>query len=206
MSYAAGLAVGATLGKGIHDLIWRETKPKPHLTLVSDLPGRRRYRTAGISGELAALLQDKLPCLPCIDSCRVNAASGSILLEFAPENAAKVTEVMSQVETRLFGGKVCTSANKTQPAVNATKISRPREARANLAPQAGKLTQNVRQCAVSISDWLKKVTGGWFDISSLASVFFLIRGIRKTLLTQQMPSGSQMLWWALSLMRGWRTA
>ena len=42
-------------------------------------------------------------------------------------------------------------------------------------------------------------------MSSLASLLFLLRGLRKMLLTGQYPSGSQMLWWAVTLMRGWRT-
>ena len=55
------------------------------------------------------------------------------------------------------------------------------------------------------SAWINRHTAGWFDMSSLVSLLFALRGIRKVLMTYSSPSGAQMLWWALSLMRGWRT-
>ena len=204
MSYAAGLALGASLGKGIHDLLWTDEhyKRAGGLTIVSDLPGRRRYRAATLTDGLARLLQEKLTQVEYIISCRVNAVSGSILLEFAPADKGKIDNLMTKINERVFGGK----ARRTPLAATVTPCQGQRVNNNMPVPQAGKLTQNVRRWAGDLSDWLKNVTGGWFDISSLASTFFLIRGLRKTLLTQQMPSGSQMLWWALSLMRGWKTA
>ena len=49
------------------------------------------------------------------------------------------------------------------------------------------------------------LTRGWLDVSSAAFLLFLLRGVRKMVMTKIAPSGAQMLWWAVSLMRGWRT-
>jgi len=200
MSYASGLALGASLGKMIHDFLVSGAKKSPKnfaknegLALVSALPGRHRYRAFGLDGNLAKLLPEKFTRLEFIESCSVNPLTGSILLVFSPADLDKVNKLMRDFSRRFFGGN---DAASPDAAPN----------QASDIPRAGKLTQSVRAQARQISDWLKVHTGGWFDISSLASVFFLFRGLRKMLLTQQMPSGSQMLWWALSLMRGWRTA
>ncbi|MCI6085918.1 HMA2 domain-containing protein [Selenomonas sp.] len=55
------------------------------------------------------------------------------------------------------------------------------------------------------SAWIRTASHGWLDISSAVFLIFLLRGLRKMILMKQYPSGSQMLWWAVSLMRGWRT-
>ncbi|WP_337610533.1 HMA2 domain-containing protein, partial [Mitsuokella jalaludinii] len=70
---------------------------------------------------------------------------------------------------------------------------------------AGKVTRSVRNSGRAFSAWINRHTAGWFDMSSLVSLLFALRGLRKVLMTYSSPSGAQMLWWALSLMRGWRT-
>ena len=70
---------------------------------------------------------------------------------------------------------------------------------------AGRITRSVRNSGREFSAWINRHTAGWFDMSSLVSLLFALRGIRKVLMTYSSPSGAQMLWWALSLMRGWRT-
>ena len=74
-----------------------------------------------------------------------------------------------------------------------------------LEAHAGALTKSVRGTVRAFSSWIRTASHGWLDVSSAAFLVFLLRGLRKMILTKQYPSGSQMLWWAVSLMRGWRT-
>ncbi|SHK47675.1 hypothetical protein SAMN05216582_10548 [Selenomonas ruminantium] len=168
-------------------------KPVEPFKLESDLPGRRRYRAAAVSAELAKLLEEKLAKLDYIETIKVNAESGSILLTFAVEDAGKIDALAKWMAEKLFTAQVPTAAQQ------GGAVSKMPEA------QAGIITRSIRGTVRAISNWIKDHTGGLFDMSSLASLLFLLRGFRKMFLTGQYPSGSQMLWWAVTLMRGWRT-
>ena len=213
MSYVSGFMMGAAIGKSIRRMVAGggapiarpqfkrasnsprvcQTVPKNGLELVSSLPGRRRYRAGVISPQLAEMLQEQLAKLSYIKTVAVNTASGSILLTFADKDAAAIDALAKWLEGRLFGGEKkknnCLSA-MAQEAGEA---------------HAGSITRSIRRTARAFSQWIKEHTWGCFDISSLASLLFLLRGLRKMMITRQYPSGSQMLWWALTLMRGWRT-
>ena len=205
MSYVSGFMMGAAIGKSIRQMVAGGGAPKmggtaamplrkvqrtvaaavcpaPSFKLVSSLPGRRRYRVSKLSPELAKLLEEQLVKLSYVQSVQANPVSGSILLVF--DEACK-----------FFGGV-------------ADKISRgfgKMAAMASSEAHAGSITRSIRNTARAFSQWIKDHTCGWFDMSSLASLLFLLRGLRKMMLTKQYPSGSQMLWWAVTLMRGWRT-
>lgn len=73
-----------------------------------------------------------------------------------------------------------------------------------LSPQTGSMTRSIHQAMLTLSKWLQQNTGGVFDTRSLTSLVFFVIGVRKLLLTQQFPSGTQLIWWAVSLLRGWR--
>ncbi|MCR5757094.1 MAG: hypothetical protein K6F95_04225 [Selenomonas sp.] len=169
-------------------------KPLEPFKLESDLPGRRRYRAASMSMELARLLEEKLAAFGYIKSIKVNAASGSILLTFAEEDAAKIDALAKWMGEKLFGVKQDVHASQGQ-----------QPGRMMAEAQAGSITRSIRNTVRALSNWIKDHTGGMFDMSSLASVLLFLRGFRKMLLTGQYPAGSQMLWWAVTLMRGWRT-
>ena len=66
------------------------------------------------------------------------------------------------------------------------------------------LAKSVRRSVESLSAWIQRNTGGALDLSSLVAGIFIMRGIRQLVISNNTPSGSQMLWWALSLMRGWK--
>lgn len=208
MSYVSGFMLGASIGKAIHQAMFGSKKDvksfapppskaaavKPVLPfkLVSFSAGRRRYRANYISAELSAALEEKLARLDFIKQVKVNALSGSILLTFDEKNVTKINALAKWLLVHIF----------TPPAKNtvaADDDSLPSEA------HAGQITRSIRNSARAFSGWINKSTCGWFDISSLASLIFMLRGLRKIILTQQYPSGSQMMWWALALMRGWRT-
>ena len=217
MSYVSGFMMGAAIGKSIRQMVagggapkmggaampLRKVKrtvaaavcPAPSFKLVSSLPGRRRYRVSKLSPELAKLLEEQLVKLSYVQSVQANPVSGSILLVFDEAYEADVEQLAQWLERKFFGGV-------------ADKISRGFDKMAAMASSeahAGSITRSIRNTARAFSQWIKDHTCGWFDMSSLASLLFLLRGLRKMMLTKQYPSGSQMLWWAVTLMRGWRT-
>ena len=162
------------------------------LELVSSLPGRRRYRARCLSEELAAVLEEKLARLSYIRSVRINPASGSLLFLFDEADAAKVDALAEWLEKHIFSMPQCSAGSNADAGSALTDAN------------AGQITRSIHHMAQSFSAWIKEHTYGYFDISSLASTLFLLRGIRKMVITQQYPTGVQMLWWALALMRGWR--
>lgn len=213
MSYVSGFMLGASIGKAIHQAMVGGPAPAagaraarrapapqavraaaaasiPPLKLIAATPGRRRYRAIAIAPELAASLEANLGKLAFIKSVSVNAVSASILVTYDEKNAAQVDALAKWLFIHVF-------TPQTAPAPQA--VNTPSEA------HAGSITKSIRNSTRAFSGWINKSTCGWFDISSLASFIFIIRGLRKMVLTQQYPSGSQMMWWALALMRGWRT-
>ncbi len=218
MSYVSGFMMGAAIGKSIRQMVAGGGAPKmggtaamplrkvqrtvaaavcpaPSFKLVSSLPGRRRYRVSKLSPELSKLLEEQLIKLSYVQSVQANPVSGSILLVFDEAYEADVEQLAQWLERKFFGGV-------------ADKISRglgKMAAMASSEAHAGSITRSIRNTARAFSQWIKDHTCGWFDMSSLASLLFLLRGLRKMMLTKQYPSGSQMLWWAVTLMRGWRT-
>ena len=126
----------------------------PSFVLVSSLPGRRRYRMAGMTEKQARMFEEALRKLSYIKEVTANEITAFPLAEY----------------------------------------------------RIGDLTRVIHQSMKDFSLWIQRNTHGFFDASSLASVLLFAQGIRKLLLTQQFPSGAQMLWWAVSLMRGWKSA
>ena len=151
---------------------------EPPFTCVHASPGRRRYRTPYLSAEFAAVLEECLPRLPFVTRVRANAVAGSILLVYPPEDEAHI-RVLAEGLSAIF------SEGRT-------------------APPPATLAQSVRRSVHDLSGWIQQNTGGALDLSSVLAGVFVLRGIRQLVLTNNTPSGSQMLWWALTLMRGWK--
>ena len=72
------------------------------------------------------------------------------------------------------------------------------------AVRANALAGSLRRSVHEFSGWIQRNTGGALDLSSVVAGIFVLRGIRQLVLSNNTPSGSQMLWWALTLMRGWK--
>ena len=214
MSYVSGFMMGAAIGKSIRQMFGGSSatpssgratvgrrsraaaKPQaaplravPSFALVSALPGRRRYRAARIAPAIATALEEHLSSLDFIKDIQVNALSGSILITFDEADCLRVDALAAWLKEHLF--------------------SEPSSAEGACAgldeSHAGRVTRSVRNTGRAFSAWINRHTAGWFDMSSLVSLLFALRGLRKVLMTYSSPSGAQMLWWALSLMRGWRT-
>ena len=215
MSYVSGFMMGAAIGKSIRRMFGGSSEPTPAprfdegakkragvclkragqpaerapFALVSSLPGRRRYRAARIAPSIASLLEERLAAMDFVKCVQVNALSGSILITFDEADCLRVDALAAWLKEHLF--------------------SEPSSAEAACAgldeSHAGRVTRSVRNTGRAFSAWINRHTAGWFDMSSLVSLLFALRGLRKVLMTYSSPSGAQMLWWALSLMRGWRT-
>lgn len=217
MSYVSGFMVGAAIGKNIRYILGGQPKKcrrgctrsaqggkaeKPQLAegfvLVSALPGRRRYRTSGMSQELAELLEEKLGQIDFLLDLEVNALTGSILFTYEGYDEGKMDALAAWLAAHVF----CQSKPVTY---GVPCPAHPRKGMLPTEDHAGSITRSIRHTARDFSGWIKRSTGGYFDLSSMLSLIFMLRGMRKMMLTHQYPSGVQMLWWALTLMRGWRT-
>ena len=168
--------------------------PVEPFALVSRQPGRRRYR-ASFDKELEKSLE-KLSALPFLKEVKANALTGSILFtyEAMEANEEEMDKLAAALRDRVF-------KNNLPPAPPAP----PKGEGMPFESHAGAITKSLRGTMRAFSAWIKEHTGGWLDISSAAALIFLVRGFRKMLANQQFPTGSQMFWWAISLMRGWRT-
>ena len=203
MSYVSGFMMGAAIGKGVRQFF--SGKPGagvlPHigrfpaggrpvapqeieaprgLALVSRIPGRRRYR-APLTPQQAQLLEGELRRLAFLQEVRVSALTGSLLFRYAPQDEKKMDEVEAILRERIF---------------RSASLCPPESAVLPLEAHAGALTRSVRGSMRDFSAWIQCHT---------AFLLFLLRGVRKMVMTKIAPSGAQMLWWAVSLMRGWRT-
>ena len=147
-------------------------------TCVHASPGRRRYRTPYLTPEFAQVLEECLVRLPFVMRVRANAVSGSILLTYEPEDEAHILVLAEGLEEIFSEGRT--------------------------APPPATLAQSVRRSVHDFSGWIQRHTGGALDLSSVVAGVFVLRGIRQLVMTNNTPSGSQMLWWALTLMRGWK--
>ena len=169
-------------------------RPEP-FALVSRQPGRRRYRASFDKGLEETLA--KLASLPFLKEVKASALTGSILFiyEATEVNEEEMDRLAATLREKVFKDNL----PPAPPAPPKGGEGMPSEA------HAGAITRSLRGTMRAFSAWIKEHTGGWLDISSAASLFLLLKGFQKMFTTQQFPSGSQMFWWAISLMRGWRT-
>lgn len=216
MSYVSGFMLGASLAKYLRQYMSgrraepvsvfvagggaRGKRPRGRLPRTGDLllpfscvhasAGRRRYRTPYLTEETAKLLTAGIRTLSFVREIEVNADSGSILLVYHPEDEAHILVLAEELE-KIFS-------------------------KGHAAPHVGTLAQSIRSSVHAFSGWIQAHTGGALDLNSLAAGVFFLIGIRQLVLAntaanaagtgaRTSPSGFQMLWWALTLMRGWRT-
>ena len=151
---------------------------EPPFTAVHASPGRRRYRTPYLTAEFAEVIEECLVRLPFVTEVRANAVSGSILLVYPPEDEAHIIVLAKGLEAIFAEGQT--------------------------ARPPATLAQSIRRSVNDFSGWIQQHTGGALDLTSAVAAIFVLRGIRQMLLSDNTPSGSQMLWWALTLMRGWK--
>ena len=170
----------------------------PAFALKSAVPGRRRYYAAALQGneELAKLLEKNLGRIAFIDSVKASSVTGSLLVCYTGDEGA-VDRLMADLGKRVFGAtehagfKLPQGLSDLLPAAGVTQ------------PLA-ELGASIRRTAGAANVWLHKRTHGWLDFPSVFALGFIVRGLRKILLYEQRPSGPQMLWWAFSILKGWK--
>ena len=69
---------------------------------------------------------------------------------------------------------------------------------------SGQLLNSIRNTLREFNAWVKSITGGLLDLNMSMAIFFIVRGIRRIILEKQYPNAWQMIWWASSILRGWR--
>ena len=163
---------------------------KNSFELASALPGRRRYRASNISKELAEIMEENLSKLEYVKTIEVNPDTGSVLLTFDDEDLDKIDALAHAIKKRLFSD-------------NYAEYKRDRKLNQVFY---GSVTKSIKSTVRHISHTIVRETGGLFDIRSLCSCLLMIFGFRKVILNGEFPSGIQMLWWAVSLMRGIKIA
>ena len=158
----------------------------PHFACVSVLKGRRRYRAAALVGnaELAKLIEEKVSTLPDVQFVQVSAVTGSILV-FA-HSEGTLDKLENFFRFRLF-------PNAVEGLVGAVCDAGQAE--------AGKALKAVQDTADVFSQAIFRKSKAFLDLRTLIAVVLTLRGLRKTVFLGQRPTGPQMLWWALSLLR-----
>ena len=170
----------------------------PAFALKSAVPGRRRYYAAALQGneELAKLLEKNLGRIAFVDSVKASSVTGSLLVCYTGDEKA-VDRLMADLGKRVFGAAEHAGFNLPQGL-------------SSLLPAAGftqplaELGASIRRTAGAANVWLHEKTHGWLDFPSVFALGFIVRGLRKILLYEQRPSGPQMLWWAFSILKGWK--
>jgi hypothetical protein len=215
MSYASGFMVGSSIGKAVYDLFHnkkgkaaaaaapagsfrsqvRAAKPVadvPRFACVSVLKGRRRYRAAALIGnpELARLIEEKVGALPDVQFIQVSAVTGSILV------FARSEGMLDQLENffrfRLF-------PNVVEGLVNAVYEAERQEGRKK---EETTYLKAVHDTGAFFSHIIRNESSHFLDLRTAVALLLTLRGLRKVAFLGQRPSGPQMLWWALSLLRG----
>ncbi len=211
MSFMSGLMMGASIGKGVHDMLngkglgqrihaqsanhiqalqgfGASKQAVSNFALVSALPGRRRYRLRILVGNaaLAEFLVQQLNSKNNIYSVAANHLTGGLLIYYdqAPETELALDKLMQQLE------RACAKL---------TPLDIP--SHQSYVPTV--YTKSWKTTGRFFNNHVRGLTGNSFDISALVSLFFLLRGIRKCLLYDQRPTGPSMIWWALHLLKGW---
>ena len=167
----------------------------------------------GMSAELADLLEKNLVRVDYIFSVKSNPVTGSLLISYDEKAGDRLDSLMDALRERVLaaspgvlpqmpsggfcGGRVQGMGCAVSPLGDFGTMP--------LEAHAGDITRSIRGSVRDLSAWIRDHTCGWFDVSSLAALLFLLRGMRKVIIDRTSPSGTQMLWWGISLLRGWRT-
>ena len=201
MSYMSGMMLGLAFGQSVRRFFTGGAASKsevPAFTLARAIPGRRRYYAKALVGNdaLAQAVEKALSKLDCIDEVKANPVSGSLLLIYHGDEA-RIDAVAGRLENRVFS----VPPEAAKPSIGDAPT--PFEEAADGLAAFGR---HIHGTFSAINRHMKLATGGWFDLPSLLSLLFTVRGLQKILVTKQLPTGPQLLWWAFSILRGWRFA
>ncbi|MBQ4422189.1 MAG: hypothetical protein II880_03785 [Schwartzia sp.] len=205
MSYMSGMMMGLAFGKGIRQLFKggvpgcaAKCAPKcatPAFALARAIPGRRRYYAKALLGNeaLAKALEESLTKLDFVDEVKANPVSGSLLLVYHGD------EVQMDAVAKRLADRVFSVPARKEDADAPTPFE-------EAADELAAFGRHIHGTFSAINRHMKLATNGWFDLPSLLSLLFTVRGLQKILVTKQLPTGPQLIWWAFSILRGWRFA
>ena len=147
------------------------------------MPGRVRLRVPSLAENSAgaALLREKLPTIQGVQSVKLNAASGSVLIVYQED----------QVRPELLFASVVRIMNL--------------DAELKRTPEPV-VTRELREILGSVNRVVYDRTGGLLDLWSAALILLTAIGIQK-LLVQGMrafPAGLTLVWWGLASLLGGR--
>lgn len=214
MSFMSGIMMGAAIGRNIHDMITmnkgqkvdtlltqgRSTKktvrPIEAFSLEAGIRGRRRYRMSSLleNAPLAVLLEKQLSKIKYISDVKANPATGSLLIVYSGAHEKDMDELAEKICQRV--------ANVN---VNEDNIKKNSDDKAETKIQPTLYAKSWHGTGNFLNAQVRRLTGGYFDISTLVSMIFLLRGLRKILIYGDRPNGTSMIWWALHLMKGWKS-
>ena len=208
MSYASGFMVGTSIGKAVYDLFHNKKRGGSAFAGAPSMQGEKNVdvprlpacphsravaatglRPLSVMQRLAEFMEKKIGVMTGISSIEVNTVTGSILVYASSEAALDLLEDFFR--SRLF-------PNAVEGIINAVyDADRKRAPRSDAASylKAAQATGDF------LSRVIKKKSNHLLDLTTVAALFLIIRGLRKTVFMGERPSGPQMLWWALSLLR-----
>ena len=197
-SQGAGRGRGMGMAQDASGSLAVSAPAMPAFALKSAVPGRRRYYAAALQGneELAKLLEKNLGRIAFIDSVKASSVTGSLLVCYTGDEEA-VDRLMADLGKRVFGAAEHAGFNLPQGLSSLLPA-------AGLTQPLAELGASIRRTAGAANVWLHEKTHGWLDFPSVFALGFIVRGLRKILLYEQRPSGPQMLWWAFSILKGWK--
>ena len=197
--FGQGRGRGKGMAQGASGSLAVSTPTMPAFALKSAVPGRRRYYAAALQGneELAKLLEKNLGRIAFIDSVKASSVTGSLLVCYTGDEEA-VDSLMADLGKRVFGVKSAKLGFNLPQGLSALLPA------AGLTQPLAELGASIRRTAGAANVWLHEKTHGWLDFPSVFALGFIVRGLRKILLYEQRPSGPQMLWWAFSILKGWK--
>ena len=197
-SQGAGRGRGMGMAQDASGSLAVSAPAMPAFALKSAVPGRRRYYAAALqeNEELAKLLEKNLGRIAFIDSVKASSVTGSLLVCYTGDEEA-VDRLMADLGKRVFGAAEHAGFNLPQGLSSLLPA-------AGLTQPLAELGASIRRTAGAANAWLHEKTRGWLDFPSVFALGFIVRGLRKILLYEQRPSGPQMLWWAFSILKGWK--
>ena len=122
-------------------------------------------------------------------SVSVNPVVGSILLRAENDDIFRCVEVF--LENRFF---FC-------PRTDVADICTAAPCDPGRQP-ASEYKHTLQEVMSTMSAYVYERTHHLFDLRSLVSFILIVRGIRRMVTLGEMPSGPQMLWWAVAILRG----
>lgn len=213
MSFMSGVMMGAAIGRNIHDMItmkkglqgdtgsvrskvyaYRQpARTVEEFALESGISGRRRYRVASLveNVSLAVLLEKQLSRVKYITEVKANPVTGSLLILYSGEYENDMNELIEKIRQRVL------TVN-----IDKDSIKQSDESKVKPTSQSTLYAKSWNSTGSFLNTQVRRLTGGYFDISTLVSMIFLFRGIRKILINGDRPNGTSMVWWALHLMKG----